>query len=166
MPRTQVKQKNAKKIDFPTMFYREAPIEKIMANTAKTSTPIMSSSDLRKRQIMMWSGVIMIMAFLIGLWGMRIKENFKNTGSVTEDFNFLNKSELSDILKNGQAKAAEMKNLENIIKKAAADSVAAPAPVETLNTEQINELKKKLKTKIPQNHYEKNHKVKAQTGIR
>jgi len=147
MPRKQVKQKTAKKIDFPTMFYREAPIEKIIANTTKASTPIMSASDLRKRQIMMWSGVIAVMAFLIGLWGMRIKENFKNTGSITEDLNFLNKNELSDILKNGQAKAAEMKNLENIIKKAATDSVTAPAPVETLNVDKINELKKKIENK-------------------
>ncbi|HBV57730.1 MAG TPA: hypothetical protein DEB73_00405 [Candidatus Magasanikbacteria bacterium] len=147
MPRQKTKKNTTKKIDFPTMFYREAPIEKIMANAAKSSAPIMSASDLRKRQIMMWSGVIVIMAFLIGLWGMRIKENFKNTGSITEDLNFLNKKELSDILKNSQAKAAEMKNLENIIKKAATNSVAVPTPAETLNAEQINELKKKIENK-------------------
>ena len=68
-------------------------------------------------------------------------------GSITEDLNFLNKKELSDILKNSQAKAAEMKNLENIIKKAATNSVAVPTPAETLNAEQINELKKKIENK-------------------
>ncbi len=147
MPRQKIKKQTAKKIDFPTMFYREAPIEKIMANTAKASAPIMSSSDLQKRQIMMWGGVIVIMAFLIGLWGTQIKANFKNTGSVKEDLNFFNKNELSDILKNGQAKAVEMKNLENIIKKAAADSATSPKTAEPLNTEQINELKKKIENK-------------------
>ena len=106
------------------------------------------------------------MAFLIGLWGTQIKANFKNTGSVKEDLNFFNKNELSDILKNGQAKAVEMKNLENIIKKAAADSATSPKTAEPLNTEQINELKKKLKTKMPQNHYEKNHQVKTEIRIK
>lgn len=149
MPRSKTKKSTAKKIDFPTMFYREAPMEKILANATKSSAPIrpITPADLRKRQILMWSGVIVIMAFLIGLWGIKVKENFQNTGSVKEDLNFLNKTELSDILKNGQAKAAEMKNLEDIIKKAAADSVAAPAPAETLNAEKINELKKKIENK-------------------
>lgn len=147
MPRQKIKKQIAKKIDFPTMFYREAPMEKILANTAKASAPILSPADLRKRQILMWSGVIVVMVFLIGLWGAKVKDNFQNTGSVKEDLNFFNKTELSDILKNGQAKAAEMKNLENIIKKAAADSVATPLLTETLNAEQINELKKKIENK-------------------
>lgn len=147
MPRQKIKKQIAKKIDFPTMFYREAPMEKILANSAKSSAPILSSADLRKRQIIMWGGVIVIMAFLIGLWGTKVKDNFQNTGSIKEDISFLNKTELSDILKNGQAKAAEMKNLENIIKKAATASVTAPAPTENLNAEQINELKKKIENK-------------------
>lgn len=147
MPRQKIKKQTAKKIDFPTMFYREAPMEKILANSAKASTPILSPADLRKRQIMMWCGVIVIMIFLIGLWGAKVKDNFQNTGSVKEDLNFFNKNELSDILKNGQAKAAEMKNLEDIIKKAATASVVAPAPAETLNSEKINELKKKIENK-------------------
>lgn len=149
MPRQKIKKQIAKKIDFPTMFYREAPMEKILANTAKasaTNRPI-TPADLHKRQILMWSGVIVIMAFLIGLWGTKVRENFQNTGSIKEDISFLNKTELSDILKNGQAKAAEMKNLEDIIKKAAADSVTPPAPAETLNAEKINELKKKIENK-------------------
>lgn len=148
MPRSKTKKSAAKKIDFPTMFYREAPMEKIMANTAKASAPIRPAAlaDLRKRQMIMWGGVIVIMAFLIGLWGARVKENFKNTGSVKEDLSFLNKTELSDILSNSQAKATEMKNLKNIIIKATANSAAAPA--KTLNIEQINELKKKIENEL------------------
>lgn len=149
MPRKNTKQRAAKKIDFPTMFYREAPMEKILANTAKAAAPVRPATptDLRKRQMLMWGGVIVIMAFLIALWGLRIKENFQSAGSVKGDFSFLNKDELSDILSNGQAKATEMKNLENIIKKAAADSAATPAPAKTLNAEQINTLKKKIENK-------------------
>lgn len=137
MPRQKIKKQIAKKIDFPTMFYREAPMEKILANATNASAPIrpVTPADLRKRQIMMWSGVIVIMAFLIGLWVIKVKENFQNTGSIKEDISFFNKTELSDILKNGQAKAAEMKNLENIIKKAATVPVVAPAPAETLGVE-------------------------------
>ncbi|MEK9183427.1 MAG: hypothetical protein AAB849_02870, partial [Patescibacteria group bacterium] len=126
MPRQKTKQKKAKKIDFPTMFYREAPISEIMARAPQTITPAEQEPDLRKRQILMWSGVIAVMAFLIGLWILQIKQTFQNTGAVKEDLSFLNKGELSDILKNGQAKAAEMKKLENIIKNAAAASAVAP----------------------------------------
>lgn len=114
------------------MFYREVPAEKIMATAAKSFAPVRpaSASDLRKRQILMWSGVIVIMAFLIVLWGSRVKENFQNNGSVKEDLNFLNKGELSDILK-----------------KTSSASVAATTTANTLNAEQINELKKKIENK-------------------
>ncbi|MEK7189723.1 MAG: hypothetical protein AAB666_01945, partial [Patescibacteria group bacterium] len=58
MPRQKIKKQTAKKIDFPTMFYREAPIEKIMANTAKASAPIMSSFHKAKEGTPTMGGIL------------------------------------------------------------------------------------------------------------
>lgn len=141
---TRTKKHSKPTLDFPTMFYHSLPAKKAPQAQPTPHAP-RAPSDLRKRQILMWSGVIMIMAFLIALWGVTLKERISiaNNNAVNSDFSFLkSKNELSEIFRENNQKVKQLKSLDGMIKQALANTPTSSS----ISAMQIEELKKKIES--------------------
>ncbi len=137
MPHAKTKKHPKPAADFPVIFYQSIPAAKIEK---------MNAADLRQRRILMWSGVAVVMAFVIGLWAINLKGviNTANRSTLKSDLSFLRtNNDLSQRLAESSQKFEELKNLGLLIKQA-----LASAPVSsTLSANQVEKLKKKIESK-------------------
>ena len=126
------KKTTKKSAEFPVMFYHSIPAGKEKKNAV--------DPDARQKQILLWSGVALVMAFLIFCWGWNLKgQLYQFSPELKTDFSFL-KTE-SSIQTPTAIKSAL--NLPQLFQQALAASTASS----TLSASQLQDLKKKIEEK-------------------
>lgn len=137
------KKTSQKAVEFPVMFYQSIPADKIKTDSTNVFPPPQAPADLKKRQILMWAGVIIIMIFLVGLWGLTLKERFSVADLSSTKNELSSQKNLSDILQeNGQKIDRAKENLKAAYQQTLTDKKAEAAT--TSLTVKLEELKKKI----------------------
>lgn len=143
-PKTPKTKKHPKPTaDFPVMFYQSIPADKIKTGSANAFPPPPAPADLKKRQILMWAGVIIIMAFLIGLWGLTLKDKLSLVDLSSTKNELFPQKNLSDILQDNNQKINQAKeSLKTAFQQILTDKKANAAA--SSSTAKLEELKKKI----------------------
>ncbi len=121
-----------KSAEFPVMFYHSIPAGKEKKNAV--------DSDARQKRILLWSGVALVMAFLIFCWGWNLKKQlYQFPPGLKTDLSFLkteNSIQTPTVLKSAR-------NLPQLFQQA----LAASSVSSTLSAAKLQDLKKKIEQK-------------------
>lgn len=147
-PETKHKTTEKKSLDFPVLFYQSVRSDQsVQPDIAALFAP----ADIGKRRLLMWSGVIIVMAFLIVFWGATLKERIKAEGlSADKDSLFqTGKNELSGLLQKNSQTFNQLADIKSIFQQAA--SAASASHISNVSKNgAVEKLKKKIEQKYPE----------------